>query len=102
MDLTGKSQLKAYKGTTLISQQTLPGIPAAIESFYVDEHIPKIPGIKAYSRNDEILKLLLCVLVIAVSIGPSVLFYRNMKPYYKYTLASLPIDPIEKEVWRKV
>lgn len=40
--------------------------------------------------------------VIAVAIGPSILFYRNMKPYYKYTVPSLPINPIEKEVWQKV
>lgn len=44
MDTAGKAKLKAYKGTTLISEQTLPGIPAAVESFYVDEHFPKIPG----------------------------------------------------------
>lgn len=74
MDITGKSKLKAYKGTTLISvselilltcyflnnwifeqleiqnknsipkEQSLPGIPSAVESFYVDEHEPRIPG----------------------------------------------------------
>lgn len=44
MDVKGKSKLKAYKGTTLISEQSLPGIPVAIDSFYVDEHVPKIPG----------------------------------------------------------
>ncbi|KAJ6640773.1 Bardet-Biedl syndrome 1 protein like [Pseudolycoriella hygida] len=83
MEIQGKSKLKAYKGTTLISEQSLPGIPTAVESFYVDEHFPKIP-------------------VIAVAIGSSVLFYRNMKPYYKYTLPSLPINPIENDVWQKL
>lgn len=51
---------------------------------------------------DKDTQFLFSILVIAVSIGPSVLFYRNMKPYYKYTVPSLPINPIEKEVWQKV
>lgn len=41
-------------------------------------------------------------IVVAVAVGPSVLFYRNMKPYYKWTLPSLPIDETELEIWRKL
>lgn len=78
-----KSRLKVYKGTTLVNDQGLPNIPSAVVSFYIDEYEPKVP-------------------VIAVSIGPSVLFYRNMKPYYKYTLSSMPIEPLEIEIWKKV
>lgn len=29
-------------------------------------------------------------------------FYKNMKPYYKYTLPSLPIDSLEKDIWNRV
>lgn len=39
-----KSKLKVYKGTTLISEQNLPGIPSAIQSFYVDDSEARIPG----------------------------------------------------------
>lgn len=81
--LTPRSKLKAFKGTALVSEQLLPGIASSVESFYIDENIPRVP-------------------VVAVSVGPSVLFYRNMKPYFKYTLPSLPIDPVEDEIWRKV
>lgn len=44
----------------------------------------------------------LCAIVIAVSIGPAVYFYKNVKPYFKYTFPSLPVDPLEKEIWKKV
>lgn len=40
--------------------------------------------------------------VIAIAIGPAVYFYKNMKPFFKYTFPSLKIDPLEKEIWRKV
>lgn len=80
---TPRSKLKAFKGTALVSEQLLPGLASSVESFYIDENIPRVP-------------------VVAVSVGPSVLFYRNMKPYFRYTLPSLPIDPLEDEIWRKV
>lgn len=78
-----KSKLRVYKGTTLISEQGLPGIPCAVESFYIEENEPRIP-------------------VVAIAIGSSVLFYRNMKPYYKYSLPQMEIEALEYEVWRKL
>lgn len=39
-----KPKLKVYKGTTLVSEQTLPGTPSALKSFYVDDNDPKLPG----------------------------------------------------------
>lgn len=39
-----KSKLKVYKGTTLISEQGLPGYPTAIQTLYVDDNAPKIPS----------------------------------------------------------
>lgn len=30
------------------------------------------------------------------------LFYRNMKPYFKYTVPSLLIEPLEVEIWKKL
>lgn len=39
-----KPKLKVYKGTTLVSEQTLPGIPSSLKSFYVDDNDPKLPG----------------------------------------------------------
>lgn len=102
-----KPKLKVYKGTTLVSEQNLPGIPSSLKSLYVDDNDHKIPGKwrREVSTVHVILKFKLsnetCV-VIAVAIGPSVLFYKNMKPYFKFTFPTLRIDPLEKEVWRKV
>lgn len=39
-----KSKLKVYKGTTLISEQGLPGYPAAIQTLYVDDNQPRVPS----------------------------------------------------------
>lgn len=37
-----------------------------------------------------------------MSVGPSILFYRNLKPYFKYTVPSLLIEPFEQEIWKKL
>lgn len=39
-----KPKLKVFKGTTLVSEQSLPGIPSSLKSFYVDDNDPKLPG----------------------------------------------------------
>lgn len=39
---------------------------------------------------------------MAVAINESVLFYRHMKPYFKYTLPELEVLEEEKEIWRKL
>lgn len=44
-DFDAKPKLKVYKGTNLTSEQNLPGIPAAVESFYISEQEPRIPSI---------------------------------------------------------
>lgn len=36
--------LKVFRGLKLKQEQTLPGIPAAIASLYIDESEPKTPG----------------------------------------------------------
>ncbi|EAA04615.4 AGAP007459-PA [Anopheles gambiae str. PEST] len=82
-DFDAKPKLKVYKGTNLISEQHLPGIPSAVESLYINDQEPRIP-------------------IIAVAVESSVLFYRNMKPYYKYTVPSMTIEPLEIDVWKKL
>ncbi|XP_065093979.1 Bardet-Biedl syndrome 1 protein homolog [Ochlerotatus camptorhynchus] len=82
-DFDTKPKLKVYKGTNLTSEQNLPGIPSAVESLYINEQEPKIP-------------------IIAVAVASSVLFYRNMKPYYKFTIPGMDIDPLEVDTWKKL
>ncbi|KAH8302769.1 hypothetical protein KR044_010695 [Drosophila immigrans] len=77
------AKLKVFRGLKLKQEQPLPGIPTAIESLYIDETEPKTP-------------------VIAVAIAESVLFYRHLKPYFKYTVPALDAEELELEVWRKL
>lgn len=37
-----------------------------------------------------------------MAINESILFYRHMKPYFKYTLPELEVLEEEKEIWRKL
>ncbi|KAG5673312.1 hypothetical protein PVAND_003372 [Polypedilum vanderplanki] len=76
-------RLRVYKGNQVINDQALPGIASSVQSLYIDENEPKMP-------------------IIAVSVGPSIFFYRNMKAYFKYTIPSLMIEPLEQEIWRKL
>lgn len=109
----GRSRLKVFKGTTLVNEQPIAGIPAAVISLYIDENgSPKVPGMDYIALSCTFLNGVLikqsyiCItctnLVVALAVGPSVLFYRNMKPYYKWTLPSLPINETETEIWRKL
>ncbi|ALC44105.1 BBS1 [Drosophila busckii] len=77
------AKLKVFRGLRLKQEYPLPGIPTAIESLYIDESEPKTP-------------------VIAVAIAESVLFYRHLKPYFKYTIPVLEADDLEAELWRKL
>ncbi|KAL9904916.1 Bardet-Biedl syndrome 1 isoform 3-T5 [Glossina fuscipes fuscipes] len=76
-------KLKVFRGLDLESEHELGGIPAAIESLYIDETESKTP-------------------ILAVAIAESILFYRHMKPYFKYTLPELEILDAEREIWRRL
>lgn len=53
-------------------------------------------------KGSNSLNWFLVIAVIGVSVDSSVLFYRNMKPYFKYTVPSLLIEPLEVEIWKKL
>lgn len=107
-----KPKLKVYKGTTLVSEQNLPGIPSNVQTLYVDDNQPKIPGanVSFLTVARDMFKLkfdlffffFILLKVIAVAIGSAVYFYKNVKPYFKYTFPSSPVDPLEREIWKKV
>lgn len=44
LDFATKPKLKVFKGTSQIAEQGLPGIPAAIQTIFIDEQEPRIPG----------------------------------------------------------
>ncbi|XP_003740934.1 Bardet-Biedl syndrome 1 protein [Galendromus occidentalis] len=76
-------QLRVYKGTSLLSEHTLVDLPLAIAPFYMNLPGPKTPA-------------------IAVASGSSIYVYRNMRPFYKYTLPALKVAEAELEAWNMV
>ncbi|KPP66154.1 hypothetical protein Z043_115373 [Scleropages formosus] len=73
-------KLKVYKGTSLVSENTLLDLPTGLVSFHMDQHEPRTPA-------------------IAVASGPFIYVYKNLRPYFKFTLPPLEVNPLEQEVW---
>ncbi|KAJ8265989.1 hypothetical protein GJAV_G00123850 [Gymnothorax javanicus] len=73
-------KLKVYRGTSLISENTLLDLPTGLVSFFMDQNEPRSPA-------------------IAVASGPFIYVYKNLRPYFKFTLPSLEVNPLEQEVW---
>lgn len=42
------------------------------------------------------------LIVLAVAVNDAILFYRHLKPYFKYTLPVLEILRNELEIWQKL
>uniref|UniRef100_A0A1I7ZBL1 BBS1 domain-containing protein n=1 Tax=Steinernema glaseri TaxID=37863 RepID=A0A1I7ZBL1_9BILA len=78
--------LKVFKGVTFIGESVLVDLPTGILSF----------SSESQSQTHEAV-----VPSIAVATGTAVLIFKNLKPFYKYTLPSL--DPHQDEVraWQR-
>lgn len=75
-----RKKLKVWKGTALQSEHNLLEAPAGICPFYSDLASPRIPA-------------------LGVAAGPFVFIYRNLRPYYKFTLPLVVLDAREVQVW---
>ena len=64
----------------MASEHTLRDTPCAIASFYADAQSPRIPA-------------------LAVAVGANVFIYRNLRPYFNFTLPLETVSDIEKTVW---
>uniref|UniRef100_A0A671SEE9 BBSome complex member BBS1 n=1 Tax=Sinocyclocheilus anshuiensis TaxID=1608454 RepID=A0A671SEE9_9TELE len=73
-------KLKVYRGTGLLSESTLLDLPTGLVSFLMDLHKPRTPA-------------------IAVASGTFIYVYKNLRPYFKFTLPSLEVNPLEQDVW---
>uniref|UniRef100_A0A9J8DM54 Bardet-Biedl syndrome 1 n=1 Tax=Cyprinus carpio carpio TaxID=630221 RepID=A0A9J8DM54_CYPCA len=73
-------KLKVYRGTGVLSESTLLDLPTGLVSFLMDLHEPRTPA-------------------IAVASGPFIYVYKNLRPYFKFTLPSLEVNPLEQDVW---
>ncbi|XP_075693478.1 BBSome complex member BBS1 isoform X2 [Rhinoderma darwinii] len=73
-------KLKVYKGTSLMSENALLDMPTGVASFLMDQNEPRTPA-------------------VAVASGPFIYVYKNLRPYFKFTLPALEVNPLEKDVW---
>ncbi|XP_053134922.1 Bardet-Biedl syndrome 1 protein isoform X2 [Hemicordylus capensis] len=75
-------KLKVYQGTGLLSENALPDLPASVATFLMEQHEPRTPA-------------------VAVASGPFIYVYKNLRPYFKFTLPPLEINPLEEAVWQQ-
>lgn len=78
-----KRRIRIYKGTTIQWEQKLLDIPCAVQCFYHEVSSPPIP-------------------TLAVASGHQVFIYRFMRPYQKFNLPPIKVDPLELEIWEEV
>ncbi|XP_066574893.1 BBSome complex member BBS1 isoform X1 [Amia ocellicauda] len=73
-------KMKVYRGTSLMSENTLLDLPTGLVAFLMDQHEPRTPA-------------------VAVASGPFIYVYKNLRPYFKFTLPPLEVNSLEQEVW---
>eukprot|EP00929_Paragymnodinium_shiwhaense_P120367 TRINITY_DN92299_c0_g1_i1.p1 TRINITY_DN92299_c0_g1~~TRINITY_DN92299_c0_g1_i1.p1 ORF type:complete len:598 (-),score=146.79 TRINITY_DN92299_c0_g1_i1:95-1888(-) len=78
-----KRRIRIYKGTTIQWEQKLLDVPCAVQCFYHEVATPPIP-------------------TLAVASGHQVYIYRYMRPYLKFTLPPVDVDPAEVEIWQEL
>eukprot|EP01048_Picozoa_sp_COSAG05_P023964 COSAG05_NODE_5425_length_1178_cov_1.053753_2_plen_245_part_00 len=76
-------KLSVFKGTAMISDRALLDIPVAIACYYPDNVSPRCP-------------------TVGVAAGPHIFIYRNLRPHYRFTVPSIPVAELEKELWDKL
>lgn len=70
-------KLKVFRGTSLVSESSLLDLPSGLVAFFMDLNEPRVPA-------------------LAVASGPCVYVYKNLRPYFKFTLPGLELDPLEQ------
>uniref|UniRef100_A0A4W3H7J0 Bardet-Biedl syndrome 1 N-terminal domain-containing protein n=1 Tax=Callorhinchus milii TaxID=7868 RepID=A0A4W3H7J0_CALMI len=75
-------KLKVYRGTGLVCENALIDLPTGVVAFLMDTSEPRTPA-------------------LAVASGPYIYIYKNMRPYFKFTLPVLPVNALEEEVWHQ-
>ena len=72
-------KLKVYKGTEKTFETPLLDLPTAVCSFYVDNTEPRTPA-------------------IAVASGSYIYMYKNLRPYFKFTLPHLQVSMSRRSI----
>uniref|UniRef100_A0A8D2B8N5 Bardet-Biedl syndrome 1 n=1 Tax=Sciurus vulgaris TaxID=55149 RepID=A0A8D2B8N5_SCIVU len=76
-------RLKVLKGPTVLTENPLPALPAAAAAFLMEQHETRTPA-------------------LALASGPCVYIYKNLRPYFKFSLPLLPLNPLEQDLWNQV
>lgn len=77
------TKLKVYRGTELMYETPLLDLPTGVCTFYMDTTDPRTPA-------------------VAVASGAFVYIYKNLRPYFKFTLPLLELNPAEADLWSQV
>ncbi|KAF6104506.1 hypothetical protein HJG60_011418 [Phyllostomus discolor] len=77
-----QSCLKVLQGPKVLTESPLPALPAAAATFLMDQHEPRTPA-------------------LALASGPCVYVYKNLRPYFKFSLPHLPLNPLEQDLWNQ-
>ncbi|XP_073869231.1 BBSome complex member BBS1 isoform X4 [Macaca fascicularis] len=75
-------RLKVLKGPLVMTESPLPALPAAAATFLMEQHEPRTPA-------------------LALASGPCVYVYKNLRPYFKFSLPQLPPNPLEQDLWNQ-
>ncbi|XP_052570397.1 Bardet-Biedl syndrome 1 protein isoform X2 [Peromyscus californicus insignis] len=75
-------RLKVLKGPALLTESPLPALPASAATFLMEQHEPRTPA-------------------LALASGPCVYVYKNLRPYFKFSLPQLPPNPLEQDLWNQ-
>ena len=73
-------KLRVYKGTQQVTENTIIDLPTGVVTFHMDTTEPRIPA-------------------IAVASASHIYIYKNLRPYFKFTLPTLDIHQLEKDIW---
>lgn len=77
---TANMKLKVYRGTAMQSEHAIVDLPAGIVAFHMDNNDPHIPA-------------------LAVASGSYLYIYKNLKPFYKFSLPPLAVNQAENDAW---
>ncbi|CAN0407445.1 BBSome complex member BBS1 isoform X1 [Lampetra fluviatilis] len=73
-------KLRVFRGTAPLVENTLIDLPTGVATFFMDTNEPRSPA-------------------IAVASGPFVYVYKNLRPYFKFTLPPLEVNQLEMDLW---
>jgi len=75
-------KLKVFKGTSLMTESSIIDIPTSVVTFHMDQNEPRTPA-------------------IAVASGPYIYIYKNLRPYFKFTLPLSEVNSVESDMWNQ-